>query len=157
MQPDHPHTDPGDGRTECERCGKWVWPVLHSCKGIPVTESARARHEPAPDPMSTEITAKVREIAEEIETSFPFDDRAARGYLAGVAAGRKQAADALADLRERFAALAVIEEYIGESCDNASHNIREVLKGDDPRPNADRWELDYRAIAGTAEGGEPSA
>lgn len=63
------------------------------------------------------------------------------------AAGRKQAAAGLADLRERFAALGVIEEYIGESCDNASHNIREVLKGDDPRPNADRWGLDYRAVA----------
>ena len=75
-----------------------------------------------------------------------------------LAAGRKQPTDALADLRERFAALAVIEEYIGEGCDNASHNIREVLKGDDPRPNADRWELDYQTIArDVAEGGEPNA
>lgn len=42
---DHPHTDPGDGRTECSVCGKWVWPVTHSCKGVPVTEAARMRVE----------------------------------------------------------------------------------------------------------------
>lgn len=42
---DHPHTDPGDGRTECQRCGKFVWPVIHSCKGVPVTEAARLRFE----------------------------------------------------------------------------------------------------------------
>ena len=40
---DHPHTDPGDGRTECEVCGKWVWECTHSCKGVPVTEAAMAR------------------------------------------------------------------------------------------------------------------
>ena len=43
--PDHPHTDPGDGRTECDACGKWVWPVIHSCKGIPVTPAAWQRRE----------------------------------------------------------------------------------------------------------------
>lgn len=43
---DHPYTDPGDGRQECETCGKWVWLVTHSCKGVPVTEAAiqRARN-----------------------------------------------------------------------------------------------------------------
>jgi hypothetical protein len=41
--PDHPHTDPGDGRTECETCGKFVWPATHSCKRVPVTDAARAR------------------------------------------------------------------------------------------------------------------
>ncbi|MEV4197043.1 hypothetical protein [Micromonospora globbae] len=40
---DHPHTDPGDGRTECDVCGKYVWPATHSCKGVPVTERALAR------------------------------------------------------------------------------------------------------------------
>ena len=40
---DHPHADPGDGRTECETCGEWVWLVTHSCKGVPVTEAAWAR------------------------------------------------------------------------------------------------------------------
>lgn len=40
---DHPHTDPGDGRTECETCGKFVWLVTHSCKRVPVTDAARAR------------------------------------------------------------------------------------------------------------------
>lgn len=42
---DHPHTDPGDGRKECQTCGKWVRPVLHSCKGVPVTIAAQARRD----------------------------------------------------------------------------------------------------------------
>lgn len=47
---DHPHNDPGDGRTECNVCGKWIWEVTHSCKGIPVTEAARKRaYERQPD------------------------------------------------------------------------------------------------------------
>lgn len=41
---DHPHTDPGDGRSECETCGKWIWPGTHSCKGVPVTEAAMERY-----------------------------------------------------------------------------------------------------------------
>lgn len=41
--PDHPHADPGDGRSECAACGKWVWLVTHSCKRVPVTEAALAR------------------------------------------------------------------------------------------------------------------
>lgn len=40
---DHPHTGPGDGRTECDRCGKFVFPAIHSCKGVPVTPAAQAR------------------------------------------------------------------------------------------------------------------
>jgi hypothetical protein len=40
---DHPHSDPGDGRTECERCGKWIYECIHSCKGVPVTNAAWAR------------------------------------------------------------------------------------------------------------------
>lgn len=43
MKADHPHTDPGDGRPECLLCGKYVWPVTHSCKGVPVTEAAYLR------------------------------------------------------------------------------------------------------------------
>lgn len=42
---DHPHSDPGDGRTECEACGKWVFGCTHSCKGIPVTAAAMARYD----------------------------------------------------------------------------------------------------------------
>jgi hypothetical protein len=34
--PDHPHVDPGDGRSQCEVCGKFVWPATHSCKGVRV-------------------------------------------------------------------------------------------------------------------------
>lgn len=37
---DHPHNDPGDGRTECDTCGKWVYECIHSCKGVPVTAAA---------------------------------------------------------------------------------------------------------------------
>jgi hypothetical protein len=33
---DHPHDDPGDGREKCDMCGKFVWAVTHSCKGVPV-------------------------------------------------------------------------------------------------------------------------
>lgn len=33
---DHPYTDPGDGRSECQTCRKWVWPIIHSCGGVPV-------------------------------------------------------------------------------------------------------------------------
>lgn len=40
---DHPHNDPGDGRTECDVCGKWIRPAIHSCKGVPVTDAAYAR------------------------------------------------------------------------------------------------------------------
>jgi hypothetical protein len=34
--PDHPYTDPGDGRQQCSVCGKWVHLVTHSCKGVRV-------------------------------------------------------------------------------------------------------------------------
>lgn len=40
---DHPHNDPGDGRQECDVCGKWIWPATHSCKGVPVTLAAMGR------------------------------------------------------------------------------------------------------------------
>lgn len=52
---DHPHADPGDGRQECQTCGKWVWLVTHSCKGIPVTQAAMDRRiRPASDPNPAE-------------------------------------------------------------------------------------------------------
>lgn len=43
VKADHPHTNPRDGRTECDVCGKWIFPATHSCKGVPVTEAARKR------------------------------------------------------------------------------------------------------------------
>lgn len=43
VAPDHPHTDPKDGRTECDVCGKWVHECIHSCKGVPVTDAAWER------------------------------------------------------------------------------------------------------------------
>lgn len=42
---DHPYSDPADGRTECEVCGKWVWLVTHSCKGVPMTDAAMERYQ----------------------------------------------------------------------------------------------------------------
>lgn len=33
---DHPYTDPGDGSQQCSVCGKYVFPAIHSCKGIRV-------------------------------------------------------------------------------------------------------------------------
>ena len=45
---DHPHTDPGDGRTECVTCGKFVFEAIHSCKRVPVTEAAKRRAGMAP-------------------------------------------------------------------------------------------------------------
>ncbi len=42
---DHPYEDPGDGRSQCEVCGKFVWPGLHSCKGVRVAPvDPRAEH-----------------------------------------------------------------------------------------------------------------
>lgn len=39
----HPLSDPGDGRQECDVCGKWVWLVTHSCNRVPFTEAAIQR------------------------------------------------------------------------------------------------------------------
>lgn len=41
---DHPYSDPGDGRSECQTCGKFIWPATHSCKRVPVTQAAMARY-----------------------------------------------------------------------------------------------------------------
>lgn len=35
------YTDPGDGRTECDTCGKWVFECIHSCNGAQ-SEQVRA-------------------------------------------------------------------------------------------------------------------
>lgn len=40
IHPDHPYSDPGDGRTECDVCGKWIYECIHSCNGVPVTDAA---------------------------------------------------------------------------------------------------------------------
>lgn len=57
---DHPHHDPGDGRTECSTCGKYVWPAIHSCKGVPVTAAAKTRsdaHQAAKGSLLASLTA----------------------------------------------------------------------------------------------------
>lgn len=35
----HPTSDPGDGRTQCPGCRRYVWPVIHSCPARPATEA----------------------------------------------------------------------------------------------------------------------
>lgn len=52
----------------------------------------------------------------------------------------------LADFREKVAALAAIEDYIGESGENAARNMRDLLvgvgdNGNDPRVQARAWDL----------------
>jgi hypothetical protein len=59
---DHPHTDPGDGRTECDVCGKWVFEAIHSCKGVPVTDAAWERHR-----ARTEISDRIRQISRTLD------------------------------------------------------------------------------------------
>ena len=58
----HPLTDPGDGRTECDVCGKWVFEAIHSCKRVPVTQAAWLRHR-------ERTTAAARLAAESTEVS----------------------------------------------------------------------------------------
>lgn len=55
---------------------------------------------------------------------------------------------ALAEFRDKLAALAAIEDYIGESGQNAARNIRELLSGEgadgnDPRVQARAWGLEW--------------
>lgn len=50
--------------------------------------------------------------------------------------------------REKLAALAAIEDYIGESGENAARNMRDLLNGtgdddNDPRVQARRWGLEF--------------
>lgn len=95
---------------------------------------------------TTTVPDKVfREIAEGIDPIDPEATATNRSFRATVIAAYMAGRAELADLRERFAALAEIEKYIGESCNNASHNIRDVLNGEDPRPDANRWGLEYRS------------
>ncbi|MFY1686396.1 hypothetical protein [Plantactinospora sp. WMMB782] len=68
---DHPHTDPDDGRSECDRCGKFVWPAIHSCKGVPVTVAARARWDAAHavEPVTAPNPADVEQWSATINTA----------------------------------------------------------------------------------------
>lgn len=54
----------------------------------------------------------------------------------------------LAEFRDKLAALAAIEDYIGESGENAARNVRDLLSGtgkhdNDPRVQARAWELEW--------------
>lgn len=57
---DHPHIDPGDGRTECYLCGKFVHDVIHSCKGVPVTRAAEERIRVLIDAVRKDERARLR-------------------------------------------------------------------------------------------------
>jgi hypothetical protein len=57
-------------------------------------------------------------------------------------------AEVTAEIGEKLRALAAIEDYIGESGENAARNIRDFAdgKGDDgndPRVQARRWGLEF--------------
>lgn len=69
---DHPYSDPGDGRSECETCGKWVWPFLHSCKGIRVTPTT---HEVGA--MSERVGGAVERVRDYLVTRDGFYGREA--------------------------------------------------------------------------------
>ncbi|WP_047892570.1 hypothetical protein [Micromonospora sp. RV43] len=99
---------------------------------------------------TTEIERYAEQLRRDAETA---DDGVAVGLLRAadglgdLLAAQQPQQSGLADLRERFAALAAVEEYIGESCGNAAHNIRNVLAGDDPRREAVEWGLEFRNAA----------
>jgi hypothetical protein len=40
----HPYADPGDGRTRCPGCTKWIFPIIHSCKGVPPVNQPSTAH-----------------------------------------------------------------------------------------------------------------
>lgn len=79
---DHPHTDPGDGRTECKVCGKWVWPFLHSCKGVPVTDAARSRAmlPNACDAMYDSFAEELRRFSQGGQDDMSDEQTGARAY-----------------------------------------------------------------------------
>ena len=54
-------------------------------------------------------------------------------------------ASELTDLKDRLTALAAVEEFIGESCGNASHNLRDLLSGagEDPRDSARHYGIGW--------------
>jgi hypothetical protein len=57
-------------------------------------------------------------------------------------------AEAVAEWQEKLAALAAIEDYIGESGENAARNMRDLIEGkgdddNDPRVQARRWGLEF--------------
>lgn len=93
---DHPHTDPGDGRTECDRCGKFVFPAIHSCKRVPVTAAARARAGlPAAMPGDDTHTIVVRvtptisgQVAVSIRSTHPDQNWTARALQLAVQAAQ---------------------------------------------------------------------
>ena len=66
VRPVDTHNDPGDGRTECQTCGKWVFECIHSCKRVPVTPPAWNR--------------KLDELVEKWHTS-PTDDGPLHEFL----------------------------------------------------------------------------
>lgn len=92
---DHPHTDPGDGRQQCDMCCKFVWPGTHSCKGVPVAQYDRAAkhfHPYPDDPEVAEFTDDewlmlMRNLAS------PYPVGIARHYV-GVMRRREEATDA---------------------------------------------------------------
>lgn len=95
---DHPHFDPGDGRTECLPCGKWVFPVIHSCKGVPVTEAARLRRSGGKQAGRSRYQRALHllvDATEEIRDWSPLPARAQRDAVGRALALIGEAADVL--------------------------------------------------------------
>ncbi len=64
-----PFHDPGDGRTKCETCQKYVWPAIHSCRGLnsplvtqrSITDRFQRFHEDNPS-VYTELVDMARQL-----------------------------------------------------------------------------------------------
>ncbi len=105
----HPTTDPRDGRTCCSGCGQYVWPVIHSCKGIPVGGTTVTETERKPllgeDAVSAAVDAWHLACHDEVSTLDGM--RRAVAALGPAVAALVEAARA--DERKRIAAL--LSEY----------------------------------------------
>lgn len=75
-----------------------------------------------------------------VDLARPAAEDSTTGHANEVLADLSEVSEGEKMLREKFAALAAGERWNGESCDNASHNISNVLDGTyDPRPDAAVW------------------
>lgn len=86
----HPTSDPGDGRTRCRGCKRYVWPVIHSC--------------PMPDgDVIEQATRPAGEIRQHPTESAPASDSAGRAPTGGTANQKIENCRKIAQLRERIA------------------------------------------------------
>lgn len=77
---DHPYADPGDGRSECDRCGRFVRPVIHSCKGVPVTEAAKRENRRRAELSKVAALGRISEDPAECAKWLARDEALTRGF-----------------------------------------------------------------------------